>query len=92
MVNAIVLLEIEKSLINTVAERLVDIKGVSEVYSVAGDYDLVAVVRTKNNDELAEVVTNQILKSEGIFDSKTLIAFRVFSKYELEKIFSVGME
>jgi DNA-binding Lrp family transcriptional regulator len=92
MVNAIVLLEIEKNLINTVAERLVDIKGVSEVYSVAGDYDLVAVVRTKNNDNLADVVTNQMLKADGILDSKTLIAFRVFSKYELEKIFSVGME
>ena len=92
MVHAIVLLEVERDKINTIAERLVDMKGISEVYSVAGRYDLAVIVRVKNNDELAEAVTGQMLKLEGITKSETLISFRVHSKYELERIFSVGMD
>jgi len=92
MVNAIVLLEVERDKISSVAEKLVDMKGISEVYSVAGRYDLAVIVRTRNNDELAELVTNQLLKVGGITKSETLISFRVYSKYELERIFSVGME
>ena len=92
MVHAIVLLEVERDKINTIAEQLVDMKGISEVYSVAGRYDLAVIVRVKNNDELAEAVTNQMLKITGITKSETLISFRVHSKYELERIFSVGMD
>lgn len=92
MVHAIVLLEVERDKINKIAEQLVDMKGISEVYSVAGRYDLAVIVRVKNNDELAEAVTSQMLKIEGITKSETLISFRVHSKYELERIFSVGME
>ena len=92
MVHAIVLLEVERDKINTIAERLVDMKGISEVYSVAGRYDLAVIVRVKNNDELAKAVTGQMLKLEGITKSETLISFRVHSKYELERIFSVGMD
>ena len=92
MVHAIVLLEVERDKINTIAEQLVDMKGISEVYSVAGRYDLAVIVRVKNNDELAEAVTNQMLKITGITKSETLISFRVHSKYELDRIFSVGME
>ena len=92
MVHAIVLLDVERDKINTIAERLVDMKGISEVYSVAGRYDLAVIVRVKNNDELAEAVTSQMLKLEGITKSETLISFRVHSKYELDRIFSVGMD
>ena len=92
MVHAIVLLEVERDKINTIAEQLVDMKGISEVYSVAGRYDLAVIVRVKNNDELAEAVTNQMLKLKGITKSETLISFRVHSKFELERIFSVGMD
>jgi len=92
MVHAIVLLEVERDKINNVAEQLVDMKGISEVYSVAGRYDLAVIVRVKNNDELAEAVTNQMLKLDGITKSETLISFRVHSRYELDRIFSVGME
>jgi len=92
MVNAIVLLEVERDKISSVAEKLVDMKGISEVYSVAGRYDLAVIIRTKNKDELAELVTNQLHKVGGITKSETLISFRVYSKYELERIFSVGME
>ena len=92
MVTSLVLLKVERNLINEVAEGLLKIEGVSEVYSVAGRFDLVAIIRVKKNEELAEVVTNHMLKVKGIRDSETLIAFRVFSKYDLEKMFSLGLE
>ena len=91
MVSAVVLLNVERGKINEVAEVLAEMKGVSEVYSVGGRYDLVAVIRVKENDDLAELVTNHMLKVEGIADSETLIAFRVFSRHDLESMFSVGM-
>jgi DNA-binding Lrp family transcriptional regulator len=92
MVTAIVLLQVERDLINEVAEQIIEIKGVSEVYSVAGRFDLVTMIRVKDNEGLAEVVTNHMLKVKGIKNSETLIAFRVFSKYDLERMFSIGME
>jgi DNA-binding Lrp family transcriptional regulator len=92
MVTAIVLLQVERNLINEVAEQVIEIEGVSEVYSVAGRFDLVTIIRVKDNEELAEVVTNHMLKVKGIKNSETLIAFRVFSKYDLERMFSIGFE
>ena len=89
MVTAIVLLEVQRDVINAVAEQLTDIEGVSEVYSVAGEHDLAVIVRVKNNEELAEVVTNSMLKINGIKKSETLIAFRVYSKHDLERMFSL---
>ncbi|HKH45328.1 MAG TPA: Lrp/AsnC ligand binding domain-containing protein [Thermoanaerobaculia bacterium] len=92
MVNAVILLMVEKSKVNEVASKLVELAGISEVYSVAGHYDLVAIVRVRENDQIAEAVTNQMLQIEGIQRSETLIAFRAFSRYDLEAMFSVGME
>lgn len=92
MVSALVLLNVERDKINSVAEKLTAIQGVTEVYSVAGKYDLVAIIRVKENDELASVVTDHIRKVEGIEKSETLIAFRVYSRYDLEMAFSIGME
>jgi DNA-binding Lrp family transcriptional regulator len=91
MVSSVVLLTIKRGKINEVAETLANMKGVSEVYSVGGRYDLVAVIRVKDNDALAELVTNQMLLVKGIKDSETLIAFRVFSRHDLESMFSIGM-
>jgi orotate phosphoribosyltransferase len=91
MVSAIVLFTVGRGKINEVAETLADIKGVSEVYSVGGRYDLVAIIRVKNNEALAELVTNQMLHVKGITNSETLIAFRVFSRHDLESMFSIGM-
>ncbi|HEY2736761.1 MAG TPA: Lrp/AsnC ligand binding domain-containing protein, partial [Thermoanaerobaculia bacterium] len=81
-----------KARVNEVAERLVELPGISEVYSVAGHYDLVAIVRVKDNEQIADSVTNQMLKIEGIQRSETLISFRVFSRFDLEAMFSVGTE
>ena len=91
VISAIVLLEVESDVINEVAEQITDIDGVTEVYSVAGRFDLVAVICVADNEGLAEVVTSQMLKVKGIINSETLIAFRVFSKYDLEKMFSIGL-
>lgn len=92
MVTAILLLSTERGQVNDVAEQLVNIDGVSEVHSVAGRYDLVAILRVPKNEALAELVTEHIRQTEGITRSETLIGFRVYSRHDLERLFSVGME
>ena len=92
MLSAIVLLNTERDKTNKVAEALADMDGVSEVYSVAGRYDLAAIVRASDNDQLAKVVTEHIRAVSGITSSETLIAFRVYSRHDLERMFSIGME
>ncbi len=92
MTSAIVLLKVRNDRINEVAESMVELEGVSEVYSVAGQYDLVAVVRAHGDSQVASLVTEQMLKAEGILSSQTLIAFRTFSKHDLDRMFSVGMD
>ena len=89
MPTAVVLLNVEAQQTNTIAETVAAISGVSEVYSVAGTYDLVAIVRVSNNEELAEMVTNQIRAVPGILNSQTLIAFRAYSRYDLESLFDI---
>lgn len=91
MVSAVVLLTVGRAKINEVAETLAAMKGVSEVYSVGGRYDLVAIIRVKDNETMAELITNKMLLVEGISNSETLIAFRVFSRHDLESMFSIGM-
>ncbi|MCE5249224.1 Lrp/AsnC ligand binding domain-containing protein [bacterium] len=92
MVTAVVLLTVERGRINEVADNLTAMKGVSEVYSVGGRFDLVAVLRVKNNEKLAELVTDHMLKVKGILTSETLLAFKVFSRHDLESMFSIGLE
>ncbi|WP_022836279.1 Lrp/AsnC family transcriptional regulator [Salisaeta longa] len=91
MVTAIVLLHTERDAVNDVADALVTLSGVSEVHSVAGRYDLVAILRVESNDALAALVTEHIRGIEGITDSETLIGFRVYSSHDLERLFSIGM-
>ena len=92
MVTALVLLNVERSKINAVAEKIADMKGVTEVYSIAGQYDLAAVVRVKTNEDLADVVTKRLLAVAGITKSETLIAFQVYSKHDLDSMFAIGFE
>lgn len=92
MVSAIVLLKVQRGVINEVAATLAEMPGISEVYSVGGRIDLVAVIRVRTNEEMAELVTEKMLHVEGITDSETLIAFRVFSEHDLESMFSIGLE
>jgi DNA-binding Lrp family transcriptional regulator len=92
MVSAVILMVVEKARINEVAESLVEMDGITEVYSVAGQYDLVAIARATNNEAIAAAVTNNMLKIQGIVRTETLMAFRVFSRYNLERMFAVGMD
>jgi len=90
MVSAIVLLSVDRDRINEVAELLAEVEGITEVYSVAGRYDLVAILRVRTNEELAQLVTSRMLRVDGIRDSETLISFRVYSRHDLEAAFSLG--
>lgn len=92
MVNAVVLLKVERNKINEIAEKISSINGVSEVYSVGGRFDLVSVIRVNNNEKLAELVTEKLLNIDGIISSETLIAFKVHSRHDLEKMFAIGLE
>ena len=92
MVTAIVLLDTERGKVNDVANTLAALDGVTEVHSVAGRVDLVAILRVPENEALADLVTNEIRQVEGITDTETLIGFRVHSRHDLEKMFSIGMD
>jgi len=90
MVTSVVLINVERSKVNETAELLADTKGISEVYSVSGEYDLVAIARVQSNDELSELVTNKLLKINSIVKTSTMLAFKAYSKHDLETMFMVG--
>jgi DNA-binding Lrp family transcriptional regulator len=92
MVTTVVLAVCDTHQIPETAQAVADIDGVSEVYSVAGDYDLVIMVRVRNHDDLAEVVSERIAKVPGIERTQTLVAFKVFSRHDVEAMFSVGFD
>ena len=90
MVNALVLLNLDRNQIKDVSQKLVDMQEVSEVYSVAERYDLVAIIRVKNNEQIADTITGKFSELEGITATETLIAFNTFSRHDLELMFSIG--
>ena len=92
MITAIVLIQGERDKLPETAAAIADVEGVAEVYSVAGDYDLVAIIRVREHDELAEVVTGQLLKMGGIVRTNTLIAFKSYSRRDLERMWEIGLE
>jgi len=89
MVTAVVLMNVNADWTGRVASELSKMPGVSEVYSVAGNYDLVAVLRAKDNESLADLVSETIRQVPGVVRTETLIAFRVYSKHDLENLFSL---
>jgi DNA-binding Lrp family transcriptional regulator len=89
MVSAVVLINTARGQIETVGELVAAIPGVTEVFSVAGRVDLVANIRVKTNEELAAVVSHHFATVEGITGTETLIAFRVYSREDLEAGFSI---
>ena len=90
MVTSIILMNVERSLVNQVAEQIADRAEISEVYSVAGTYDLVAIVRVADNDDLARLVTEHLTQVEGIIHTETMLAFRAYSRHDLEEMFAIG--
>ncbi len=91
MVNAVILINAERTKIHALSEKLTEFEEISEVYSVAGDYDLVAIVRVRRNEDLANLVTEKMITLEGITRTNTLFAFRTFSRHDLEQMFAIGM-
>ena len=91
-VHAVVLVQCEVDAIPEAAQAIAELDGVSEVYSVAGEFDLVAIVRVAEHDELATVIPGGIAKVDGVERTETLIAFQVYSKHDLERLFSIGFE
>jgi DNA-binding Lrp family transcriptional regulator len=91
-VHAVVLIRCDVDEIGEAAQSIADVDGVSEVYSVAGEFDLVAIVRVRGHDELAKVIPGGIAKVEGVARTETLIAFQVYSKHDLERMFSIGFD
>ncbi|MCL7489765.1 MAG: Lrp/AsnC ligand binding domain-containing protein [Desulfobulbaceae bacterium] len=91
MVSAIILMNVARTKIDKVAEQLVEIKGISEAYSVSGNYDIVAIARVASNEDLAELVTKRLHSIDSILKTETMIAFQAYSRHDLEAMFSVGM-
>lgn len=90
MITAIVLIDCATDSIPEVAEALANLPGVSEVYSVAGHVDLIAIVRVREFDQIADVIAGGISKMPGVLNTETHIAFRAYSKHDLEEAFSIG--
>jgi len=90
MITAFVMIEADAKSIPETAQSISDIEGVSEVYSVAGsDWDLIAIVRVRDHEQLAEIIPQRISKAEGVVSTTTNIAFRAFSQHDLEAAFSL---
>ena len=92
VITAIVLISVDVDSIPEVAQQIADLDGVTEVYSVAGDADLIALVRVRQHDELADVIADRLNKVPGVTGTATHIAFRTYSKHDLEAAFSLGIE
>jgi DNA-binding Lrp family transcriptional regulator len=92
VITAIVLVTTEVDRIPEVAQAIADIPGVSEVYSVTGDADLIAMVRVREHEQLAEVIAGNLNKVPGVLSTTTHIAFRAYSRHDLEAAFALGLE
>lgn len=92
MITTVVLAVCDVHEIPETAQAVADIPEVTEVYSVAGEYDLVIMVRVREHDDLARVVSEGIAKTPGIMRTQTLVAFKVYSRHDVEALFSVGFE
>lgn len=92
MITTIVLCRVEPSLIPKAANMLAGVEGVTEVYSVSGEWDLVAIVKVPNYDDIARVVTEVFPSVPGLQRTQTLTAFRAYSKNDLQQAWDIGVE
>jgi DNA-binding Lrp family transcriptional regulator len=91
MITTIVMVSVESQRIPEVAQAIADLDGVSEVYSVAGDVDLIAIVRVREFDQIAEVIAGRLNKVAGVLHTDTHVAFRAYSQHDLDATFSIGL-
>ncbi|MCZ7418190.1 MULTISPECIES: Lrp/AsnC ligand binding domain-containing protein [unclassified Micromonospora] len=91
MITAIVLIDCATDSIPEVAEALANLPGVSEVYSVAGHVDLIAMVRVREFEEIAQIIAGSISKVPGVLNTESHIAFRAYSRHDLEEAFAIGL-
>jgi DNA-binding Lrp family transcriptional regulator len=92
MITAIVFIKADVARIPEVAQEIAALDGVSEVYSVTGDIDLIAMLRVREHDDIAALVPDQLNKVPGVLSTETHIAFRTYSTHDLEAAFSLGSE
>lgn len=90
MTHAIVLIQAEGAALATLGGELAGIEGVAEAYSVTGEWDFVAILRLREHDQLSDVVTGKISQLKGVAGTHTMVAFEVYSRHDLEALFSVG--
>ena len=92
MITAIIMINTEQGRTSEVAQALIDTEGVTEAYSVAGQYDLVAVVRERQHEQLADLIAGRVQKIPGVASTNTLIAFKAYSHRDLEAMWDIGNE
>jgi DNA-binding Lrp family transcriptional regulator len=92
MLTAVILIKTTRDGLTGLGPKLADVPGVSEVYTVTGEWDFVAIVRVREHDELADVVTRRLTKLDGIEKTQTMVAFQQFSAHDLEAMFGLGLE
>jgi DNA-binding Lrp family transcriptional regulator len=88
--HAIVLIKADREGLPTLGGELAGIEGVAEAYSVTGEWDFIAILRLRDHDQLKDVVTGRISQLSGVLSTQTMVAFEVYSKHDLEALFSVG--
>ena len=92
MITTIVMIAVESDQIPEVAQQIAELDGVSEVYSVAGDVDLIAIVRVRDFEQIADVIAGRISKVPGVLGTDTHVAFRAYSRHDLDAAFAIGYE
>jgi DNA-binding Lrp family transcriptional regulator len=92
VLNAFVLIKAEPARIAELADALTEVDGVAEVYSVAGDVDLVVIIRVRHHDDLAEVVTGHVSTLPGIVETRTMIAYKAYSRHDLDAMWAIGVD
>ncbi len=91
MITAIVLINADVKSLGRLGNELASIESVAEVYSVTGDYDFVVLIRVKEYDKIAKIVTEELAKLDGIISTNTMLAFQCFSRYDMERMWSIGL-
>jgi DNA-binding Lrp family transcriptional regulator len=92
MLTAVILIKASREGLRSLGPKLADVEGVAEVYTVTGEWDFVAIIRVREHDELASVVTGKLAALAGILSTNTMVAFQQFSAHDLESMFGLGLE